>query len=178
MRKTLVGLTAGAMLALVPAAAYADSPNSTQTHDCGMGNSITFTGSPTLWPPNHKYRSYTITATSSNPMDMVSLDSMVTNDEVIDGEELNGSGNTTDDVKPNPAADHGMETDVTASVTQQVRGERSGRGDGRTYTFNEMATFGMGTMMCSATFTVTVPHDQRDHQGRSAAKVSLKTRRR
>ena len=177
MRKTLVGLAAAALLVLVPSA-FADSPSGTQTYDCGMGNTISFTGSPTLWPPNHKYRTYTIVAKSSSSMDMVTLDSTVTNDEVVDGEELNGSGNTTDDVKPNPASDHGSDPDGQASVTQQVRGERSGRGDGRTYTFDEMATFGMGTMPCSTSFTVTVPHDQRDHQGRATSKAALKALRR
>ena len=175
MRKTFAGLTVGVLLALAPSA-FADSPSTTRTFDCGMGNSISFTGSPTLWPPNHKYRTYTIVAQSSNPMDIVSLDSAATSDEVIDGEELNGSGNTTDDVKPNPADDNGMETDGRASVTQQARGERSGRGDGRTYTFHEMATFGFGTMPCNADFTVTVPHDQRDHQGSAATKVTVRRR--
>ena len=173
MRKALAGLTAGALLALAPSA-FADSPNNTQTHDCGMGNTITFTGSPYLWPPNHKYRTYDIVATSSNPMDMVSLTSTVGNDEVIDGEELNGSGNTSDDVSPNPGTDSGT---GSAEVIQQVRGERSGRGDGRTYTFDEMATFGMGTMPCNATFTVTVPHDQRP-SNRPAATAKAKARRR
>jgi len=102
MRRTLGGfVAAGALLALAPSA-LADSPSSTQTHDCGMGNTITFSGSPVLWPPNHKYRTYDIVAKSSIPMDMVSLTSTVSNDEVINGEELNGAGNTADDVKPNP----------------------------------------------------------------------------
>jgi hypothetical protein len=173
MRKTLAGLTAGALLALAPSA-FADSPKTTQTQDCGLGNSITFGGSPYLWPPNHKYRTYDIVATSSNPMDMVTLTSTVGNDEVIDGEELNGSGNTADDVKPNPASDSGT---GSAEVVQQVRGERSGRGDGRTYTFNEMATFGMGTMPCNAQFTVTVPHDQRPSNRPAVAKAKAARRR-
>jgi len=171
MRKALVGLITVGLLALAPAA-YADSPNTTQTVNC-TGGKIEFTGSPTLWPPNHKYRTYDIVATATIPADMVNLTSTVSSDEVIDGEELNGAGNTTDDVKPNPGMDSGT---GSAEVVQQVRGERSGRGDGRTYTFKVMATFGMGALPCNATFTVTVPHDQRDHQGLAAKAKATATR--
>jgi hypothetical protein len=157
LKKTLTGLLAATMLTL-PASAFADSGKTTDTRDCGMGNTIAFTGSTTLWPPNHKYRSFTITATSSIPADMVTLTSTGSDDEVVDGEELNGSGNTANDVTPNPASDSGT---GSASTTQSVRGERSGRGDGRTYTIDAMATFGMGTMPCDQKFTITVPHDQR-----------------
>src|SRR4051812_39062967 len=87
MRKTLVGLTTAGLLALTPAA-YADSASKTTTTNCN-GGKIEFTGSPTLWPPNHKYRTYDIVATATLPADMVSLMSTVTNDEVVDGEELN-----------------------------------------------------------------------------------------
>jgi hypothetical protein len=44
-------------------------------------------------------------------------------------------------------------------VQHQLRGERSGTGDGRTYTIDAKATFDNGIKSCEQTFTVTVPHD-------------------
>lgn len=151
-----MGLVVVAALA-VPSAAFADSAKKSQTADCD-GGTITFTGASTLWPPNHKFRDYSITATPDFPMDMVSLTSTVSNDEVIDGEELNGTGNTSVDATNNPGTSSGQ---GAQTVLQSIRGERSGRGDGRVYTFTEDATFGLGALPCQATFSVTVPHDQR-----------------
>ncbi len=162
MRKTLMGAAAVAVLAL-PSSALADSARKTDTRTCDQfGDTIALTGSQTLWPPNHKFRSYTITATSSNPMDEVTVSSLVTNDEVIDGEEMNGAGNTAVDADPNPATGSGT---GSATTEQRIRGERSGRGDGRTYTMTVTGTFGgfmgVGGRSCTEQFTITVPHDQR-----------------
>ena len=57
----------------------------------------------------------------------------------------------------------------TGSTTSalQLRAERSGKGEGRTYTINWTATFDNGSKSCSSTdegqtpFTITVPHDMR-----------------
>ena len=162
MLKTLTGLTAALVLAL-PASALADSAKSTETRTCNeYGDQISFTGSRTLWPPNHKYRTFTITATAGGPtasMDEVMFSSLVTSDEVVNGEELNGSGNTAVDASPNPATASGT---GSASADQAIRSERSGRGDGRTYTVTVNASFGLlGARTCSEEFTVVVPHDQR-----------------
>lgn len=154
--KTLMGLVAGAAL-IVPSAAMADSGKTTQTVTC-TGGTIAFSGATTLWPPNHKFRDYTITATPTVSQDMVTLTSTITDNEVIDGQELNGAGNTAIDEKNNPAMASGQ---GTQTVSQSVRGERSGRGTGRVYTFSVRATFGLGTMPCDGSFTVSVPHDQR-----------------
>jgi hypothetical protein len=113
-----------------------------------------------MWPPNHKYRTATITATEGSdldPMDEVTISSMGSHDEIVDGVEMNGAGHTANDVSPPAAMAMGT---GSASVQHQIRGERSGRGDGRTYTFNVHATFDNGTKSCDQTFTVEVPHDQ------------------
>lgn len=133
----------------------------TQTVDCNDdgSHSITYAGPSVLWPPNHKYHTATITATGHDSDD-VTVSSTGTHDEMI-GEtgELNGAGNTQDDVSPNPATGSG---EGSATTTQSVRSERSGRGDGRTYTFDVTATFSDDpTNPCMATFTATVPHDMR-----------------
>lgn len=126
----------------------------TQTAPCGEGREIRFTAPEELWPPNHKYRDVAIIA-DGNDDDMVTVEVMGMHDEVVDGEELNGSGNTGDDVSPAAATDMGT---GSAETAHQIRGERSGRGDGRTYTFDVLATFDEED--CPAQFTAFVPHDQ------------------
>jgi hypothetical protein len=133
-------------------------PTSQNTvHDCGNNRSITFAGPATPWPPNHKYFAAVITARGDGD-DQVSIDSAGTHDEYTSAdEEMNGSGNTVDDVSPVNAQD-GPHNNV-ASVTQSIRSERSGQGDGRVYTFTVTGTFDGNE--CSATFTSNVPHDMR-----------------
>jgi hypothetical protein len=168
MKKGLAGVVAGAMLLAAAPVASADSPSSTQTHDCQFGT-ITFTGSPALWPPNHKFRPYNVTAVSDlGDADNVALESVISHDEVVDGEELNGSGNTAVDAQNNPGMDMGQ---GTASVDQAIRSERSGRGDGRVYTFNVLAEFAHGLEQCMTQFQVVVPHDQRNKVGSKKARL-------
>jgi hypothetical protein len=160
LHKTLVGLVATMALAM-PAAALADSPNTTQTFDCGDGfHTLTLTGSKTLWPPNHKFRSYTVGAQSTNPADFNStITSAVTVNELATGKG-SGGPNHADYASPNPAMGSSSSSgDV--STQQSLRAERDGFGSGRVYTFNVMATWDDGLESCNGTFTVSVPHDQR-----------------
>jgi hypothetical protein len=94
-------------------------------------------------------------------MDGVNISSAGTHDEIINGVEMNGAGHTAEDVSPAAATGSGT---GSASVNHRIRAERSGRGDGRVYTFTVMATFDNmldSATPCTATFTATVPHDQR-----------------
>jgi hypothetical protein len=142
----------------LPATALADSnPNHVQSHDCGNDRSISLTGSQTLWPPNHKFRPYTVTATGNALDSGATVESTVTHDEI--GLTGDGGPRHADFASPNPAA--AMDDSNTVSVVQTLRSQRSGRGDGRVYTFNVHATWDMGLQSCDATFTVSVPHDQR-----------------
>ena len=127
--------------------------------DCGDGDSITYSGPLTLWPPNHKYRTATITAIEGGAVHTpngTTVSSMGTHDEIVSGVEMRGAGHTAMDVKPPTASAMGT---GSASVQQMIRGERSGKGDGRTYTFTVRATFHGGLKTCDTTFTATVPHD-------------------
>ena len=151
MLKTLMGLAATAAL-VVPATAMAD-----QSFDCGNGRSISLTGANTLWPPNHKYHDYTVTATGNSLDTDANLMSMVTSNEPDVGLGSGGPQHAND-ANPPAAMDEEM-TSNTASVFHQLRSERSGRGSGRTYTFTEHATWDMGAFSCDATFKVFVPHD-------------------
>lgn len=133
-------------------------PTSQNTvHDCGSGRTITYAGPATLWPPNHKYFAAVITARGDGN-DQVSVESAGTHDEYAEsGTEMNGAGNTANDVSPAAASD-GPHNNV-ATVTQSIRSERSGQGDGRVYTFTVTGTF--DGSQCQATFTANVPHDMR-----------------
>jgi len=146
-----MGLVAIAALGL-PGTALAD-----QSHDCGSGRTISLTGANTLWPPNHKYHDYTVTATGT-ALDMrTDLMTAITSNEPDVGI---GSGGPTHAQDANPFMASDSENGPTASTFHQLRAERSGAGKGRTYTFMVTATWNMA-VQCNATFTVRVPHDQR-----------------
>lgn len=132
--------------------------------DCGDGHSITW--SPTsIWPPNHQYKTVTITYSDTNPEhDLVLAVTRVSHNEVAeDGTELNGAGNT-------PVASDGVITNPggtgrgSVKATVDVRAERSGKGTGRTYTIDYTAKSMDGDTEdddCSGSVTVAVPHDCR-----------------
>lgn len=140
---------------------YPTSQDTTHVCENDSDHTVTFAGPDVLWPPNHKYFSAVITARSSDPDDTVVLGSSGTHDEYADTEahtgESNGAGNTADDVSPFLASDG---PEQVASVTQSIRSERAGTGDGRVYTFTVTAEYSDGDV-CQATFTSTVPHDMR-----------------
>ena len=126
---------------------------------------FTYSGPVVAWPPNHKYRSATITLTdddSETTTDGVMVSATGTHDQIMDdGSEMNGAGNTdpaTDVMPGTPGAGTG-----SASTTLQFRGERSGRDKtGRTYTFTAMGATDSGSSTCEPVdFTAVVPHDQR-----------------
>lgn len=146
----------------------------------GDGNrvgQITYDGPQKMWPPNHKYQPTSITATADDADDMVTLDTEGTHDEFAeDGTEMTGAGNTDDDV--NPAAAMDGPNAGSASNAHDIRSERSGAGDGRTYSIEWQATFtddgdqGYGEVVCASAgfdgnedaFQIGVPHDMRcDH---------------
>jgi hypothetical protein len=100
-----------------------------------------------LWPPNHKLRTITLSGATDPDGDPVAITiTGVTQDEPVNGK---ADGNTSPDVVAGPNA---------AQV--KLRAERSGRGDGRVYTIAYVAKDPSGAS-CSGTVTVTVPHDKR-----------------
>lgn len=135
--------------------AVADSRN------CGDGDVVNWFGATTLWPPNHKLQSVSVTADAGNAADQVSIevDPVVTDAVGGDG----GPNHDPDFVYESGPAASGTDT---ATVPFALRSERSGRGDGRTYTINWTATF--GEKVCTSNddgqspFVVAVPHDMRN----------------
>lgn len=182
VRRSIQSLIAAAVVAAVSVTpgAFAGKPFSGPAYQSSDhvvacdGGSITYHGPDKMWPPNHKYVATWVLADATDNSDQVTLTSAVTNSQYDGSAETNGAGHTLDDVKIDPR--NGESTDVetgqgnvsaTSSGTDQVyhdislRSERSGRiSEGRTYTLTETATFG-DDEPCTATFTVTVPHDMR-----------------
>jgi len=126
--------------------------NQTVTVIDNTAPTITLNGyAPAMWPPNHKYQTFTVanfvTAASDNcggvDVSGVVIDH-VTSDETENG---NGDGNTLNDI-------------VIASDCRsvQLRSERAGGGNGRVYTITFKVTDTHGNTT-TATATVVVPHN-------------------
>lgn len=136
---------------------------------CGdSGDEIVFNGDTALWPPNHKYAPYAIDAVDADgDGDSITLTTSVSHDEYLtewipasneeeEPEEEVGAGNTVNDARPFFAMNSGSDT---VTNTHEIRSERSGRGDGRTYTFYIHAEFNEDS--CDIEVPVNVPHDMR-----------------
>lgn len=137
------------------------------------GNNGVITWSPgVLWPPNHKAQ--TITFTYSDPDAGTKTLTITPNphNEMVDGEEINGTGNT-------PAATDSMggtgsSSDGSVTVQGSAVAERSGHKNadgGRVYEFDYVASndeSGTADDGCTSSpstagdgITVFVPHDCR-----------------
>ncbi len=102
-----------------------------------------------LWPPNHRLVDVTAVVDASDNCGPVTVELVsVTSSEPDNGE---GDGDTVDDIQ---GADLG-----TADFDLLLRAERSGQGDGRTYTATYVATDTSGNQT-AAEGTAFVPHDQ------------------
>ena len=122
-------------------------------HTAGLANDTTVHA--VLWPPNHKSKTVTISASGSNGECNVEIKG-VTQDEAIDAP---GSGNTTGFDAEN------CSNDSNASSVD-LRAERSGTGNGRTYDIDYTVTEPLlsGGSTCSRDVIAIVPHDQRVNQ--------------
>lgn len=115
------------------------------------------TSTAQMWPPNHKYQSFTLSDCAAVPadncdgtaldIDVVGTITRITSDEV-ENATGNGDGNTTADAV------------ITGSSSFDLRAERQGGGNGRVYTVYFSAADTSGNESEGAC-TITVPHDQR-----------------
>lgn len=104
-----------------------------------------------LWPPNHKMVNITINANASDDSGLpVTLSATVASNEPDDGL---GDGDTAPDWTT-PVIDQ-----QTGMVTLSLRAERSGSGNGRTYTIAIIATDASGNTS-TANVEIIVPHDK------------------
>jgi len=168
-------LLAVSALALVVSSLPASADNPVGGHgknsiDCGTDGTIGWT--PTsVWPPNHKEVPITWTYADDSDSDVKLTIIQKLHNQVVNDEELVGSGNTpfATDSFGGTASD----TDGEVDVVGYVRGERSGTEQGgRIYSFEYKAEGGpLGlTDGCesdpdddSDDITITVPHDCRDN---------------
>lgn len=101
--------------------------------------------STTLWPPNHKMVAITLSAVASDNVGVTSLRIIA----VASSEPDNGlgDGDTAGDIQ------------FTGDLTLNLRAERSGKGNGRTYTITVEARDAAGNKSYGTT-TVSVPKSQ------------------
>lgn len=138
----------------------------TDTRDCGNGDLVALNGPLTLWPPNHKFVDEPVTATDASG-DTVTLTLTPALTDAVGGD--GGLQHDPDWQLADGTTGESFTASGTPSATAalQLRAERSGKGEGRTYTINWTATFDNGTKPCTsndsgqAPFTITVPHDMR-----------------
>ena len=137
-------------------------PDAADSRNCGDDHTVAYAGPLKLWPPNHKLVDASITATDADgdPMNGVTLEITPAVTDEVGGD--GGPNHDPDVVFPSTNAAMGEDS---ATVPVQLRAERSGKGEGRTYTLDWVATFDDGTDPCSSMddgqspFTVYVPHD-------------------
>jgi len=153
------GLVAVAPATSGPTDAKNSYPKQSQTTTCN-GDTLTLYGAKKLWPPNHKYRTYTVTAHESHPTGILgyTLKTTATSNQPDDAL---GDGHTVMDANP-PAAEAPGSSTVDAQTTHMLRAERSGTDQaGRTYTITADADFDGGANSCHASWDIVVPHDMR-----------------
>jgi hypothetical protein len=99
-----------------------------------------------LWPPNHKMVSVTVSVSASDNCSSASCRIVsVTSNEPVNGL---GDGDTAPDWV------------ITGNLTVDLRAERAGNGTGRVYTLTVQCTDTAGNSS-TKTVTVTVPHSQK-----------------
>lgn len=163
-------LAAGA-LALVASILPASADNPVGGHGknsipCGNGT-ISWTPT-TVWPPNHKEVPITWTYTDNDDDDVTLVITQKLHNQVVDGEELVGSGATP--FATDSLGGANSDSDGEVDVVGYVRGERSGTEQGgRIYSFEYKADNAL-TDGCesdpdddSDDITITVPHDCREN---------------
>lgn len=181
----LAGLVAASAFAspLVAAPKGTNHNNSDDTaaEGCGDGNELVIHAPATLWPPNHKYYEDIYALATDEDGGDITLNTYGWHNQYDGDTELNGSGNTADDITTDDAGatkvqwgfedgdqDTGKPTvfateDGSGEVQTDwmARAERSGRDkDGRVYNLRATADFADGGS-CELTVPFTVPHDMR-----------------
>jgi hypothetical protein len=132
-------------------------PNGNQTaEDCTLeGDTLTYYGPAKMWPPNHKLQDILFVATSSTggPVDLAVTPSVT---DVAGGD---GGVQHDPDVVYDGASPAATGTGE-AELPMALRSERSGKGEGRTYTLDAVATYD-AVRTCEMQVVVAVPHDMR-----------------
>ena len=143
---------------------YAAEPS---VRDCGEGDTVTLDGPLKLWPPNHKFVAEPVTI-ESGFSDTEGVKVVLT---FTPTDAEGGDGGAQHD--PDVSADETLigQGEGSATAQMELRAERSGKGDGRTYTIDWTGTWGpvdgVARKTCSSSqdgqspFIIEVPHDMR-----------------
>jgi hypothetical protein len=114
-----------------------------------------------LWPPNHKLEPITVCsyAFDNDWSGSITLDVRVESSEPPDAD---ADGNTIPDVVyiPDQANCWSWDAETGGTINLELRSERQGTGDGRTYTIFITATDASGNFT-EASLEVIAPHDKR-----------------
>lgn len=135
----------------------------TQTETCKdsagqpTGDTIEYAGPEMMWPPNHKMQPVSFTAHNGSAAAVSTVLTVVADAADAFGGDGGAQHEPDEDYPGGPGAT-GTES---ATVPFEIRSERSGRGEGRTYTLTAKAVFDQ-VRTCSMTVDVVVPHDMRD----------------
>jgi hypothetical protein len=138
---------------------------STTQFTCGSDGTVTLVGPLKLWPPNHKMIDEPVTAKANNSSNNVTL---TLTPEITDAAGGDGGPQHDPDFNANTEDGKSLTAMGTGSATAglQLRAERSGKGDGRTYQIDWTVNWGNGDSCSSSDdgqdpFVITVPHDMR-----------------
>lgn len=143
-RFAIAGAALVAFGLLAPAGA-ADKNTGSDSNPCGDGNSQmgSISWNPAqLWPPNHKAQNINVTYT--DPDGGTNTLTLTTNphNEIVDGEEVNGTGNTpsaTDSTAPAGPQSGANPLRVTVTAVSERSGHKNPDG-GRLYEFDYVAS--------------------------------------
>jgi hypothetical protein len=113
----------------------------------------------TLWPPNHKFVTVQVSAVVTDACGPTTW--KITGVSSSEPVKSKGKGKGVKGKDGNTSPDW----IITGDHTVKLRAERSGKGNGRVYTISVQATDAAGNLSAVATTTVTVPHDQGNHNG-------------
>lgn len=103
----------------------------------------------TLWPPNHQMVAIRLTIASGDVVGVTGYQVTVTSNEPDNGL---GDGDTANDIQISGSG--------TLNPVINLRSERSGKGNGRTYTITVQAIDAAGNISAAKTTTVSVPKSQ------------------
>jgi plastocyanin len=161
-----LGLTVCATLVTAPLASGASGAG-LQQQACPLPvvgadpDTVTLAGPSTLWPPDKRFVSYTLTAAETAGEKGDGLPHGVTISYSIATQDK-GVGATAG---ASPASGN-TQGDFSVPIRFRLQADRAGAGHGRTYTINWSASFDGGPHTCSSSdtgrspFVVVVPHDQ------------------
>lgn len=164
LRASIVVAVIGSMTVWMPADARPPGfdPPASAARTCEGGDQVTLDGLSKLWPPNHKYADYSQVADGNTSGEMPTLQLVISNSDVVEGEELEGSG-PPDDAAGGPDVNASSETAVDGAdsdddgatdgnvrIDYQLRAERSGKSrEGRVYQIDFNATFDNESKLCT-----------------------------